>query len=1138
MKKTLHTFQSPKCSLRGTTPNGRRTLAFFGPGMFGELARALWSGLLDAARKHDVNLLYIAGDSLCHPEGFRKQANVLYDIFNPGRVDGIISWTSRLDQFVSPEEFTTFLARYSAMPMVSVGEIMEGMPSLVMDSYQGMYAAVEHLITAHGARHLAFLRGPEEHFYAQERYRAYRDALQAHHIPCDDELITPPYAWDFSYGAEAVHLLLDERGLQPGATFDAVVCVNDKMALGAIQALQVRGLRVPHDLAVTGFNDDPEGRFHTPSLSSVKAPFHELGAKAIDMLLAALAGDSVPSQVNIPARFVARQSCGCVSQAVAQASAKPHNTLRDPAGISQTAQHEELIARIVAVMEKHDETLAWVKQVLDAFFCAIEDGPSGTFVLALSEVLCRTAETGNDVARWHAAFSLLRQHVLPSLETKDALLRAEDVWQQARIEIWEAERRQQGARELLRQQQAQRLRDLSTALLTTFDVAGLMDSLFAGLPRLGIPGCYLALYDNPNAPAKGAQLMLAYNEQRRLELKNNGHHSRSFGSIPKELMFGERRSTLMVEALYFQEDQIGFVLFDVELSDGTVYEILRNEISSALQGALLVRQTQAHQAELARERDLLHTLMNSSPDYLFFKDRESRFIRTNTAHAQQLLGLPGPEEAMGKTDFDLFPQQEAQRFFDEEQRIMATGQSVVAREWALHSSTTGKVVWLSEHKVPIRDADGQVVGLVGISRDVTAQKQAEAAFAREKYIVDTFLENVPDSVYFKDRESRFIRCNQALTSAFGLSDPRDLIGKKDFDFLPEDTARQKYEQEQEIVQTGQPLLNCEEPVPNQRWSLTTKMPLRDEHGEIIGTFGISRDITDLKRAQEKLQQHAHELAEAYDEIRLLNTQLQEENLRMGAELDVSRRIQQMVLPSPQELKQTPGLDIVGYMQPAEEVGGDYYDILQKHGALSETGVASGNGVAYVGIGDVTGHGLESGVLMLMTQTAIRTLLEHGETDPVAFVTTLNRTIYQNLQRMQVDKTLTFTLIRYQDGHLNVVGQHEDVLVVRAGGRVERIDTTNLGFPVGLEQDIQQWVQEASVSLASGDGVVLYTDGITEAANAANEFYGIERLCEVVSQHWEASAETIKQAVIDDVTWHIGEQKVHDDLTLVILKQLG
>ena len=330
-------------------------------------------------------------------------------------------------------------------------------------------------------------------------------------------------------------------------------------------------------------------------------------------------------------------------------------------------------------------------------------------------------------------------------------------------------------------------------------------------------------------------------------------------------------------------------------------------------------------------------------------------------------------------------------------------------------------------------------------------------------------------------------------------------------------ARLKYEQEQQIIATGQPMLNIEEPDFGGRWALTTKMPLRDEHGEIIGTFGISRDITELKRAQDALQQ-------AYADISVLNEKLKEENVRMSAELEVARRLQQMILPTPEELNALQDLDIVGYMHPADEVGGDYYDILKEKGLL------------HIGIGDVTGHGLESGVLMMMTQTAIRTLIEHGETDPIKFVATLNRTIYKNVQRMKADKTLTFALIEYQNKQIKIVGQHEDVLVVRNNGQIEQMDTFALGFPIGLEKEIEQWVASPTVILQPGDGIVLYTDGVTEAANIRNELYGIERLCQTLREHWHRSANEIKQAVVDDVLRHIGEQKLFDDVTLVVLKE--
>ncbi|MBN1814016.1 MAG: PAS domain-containing protein, partial [Anaerolineae bacterium] len=240
-------------------------------------------------------------------------------------------------------------------------------------------------------------------------------------------------------------------------------------------------------------------------------------------------------------------------------------------------------------------------------------------------------------------------------------------------------------------------------------------------------------------------------------------------------------------------------------------------------------------AALARESELLQALLDNSPDYIFFKDRKSRFIKTNKAHAQNLLGVSDPREVVGKTDFDLYPGEEenTQRFYDEEQKLMETGEPVVGREWTVPSQATGEDVWLSEHKVPIRAETGEIVGLVCIGRDITAQKQLEiererllTALTRQQYILDTFMDNVPDQVYFKDLESRITRANRAHATKLGFSDPAEEIGKSDFDFFPEEQARVKYEQEQEIIRTGQPILNLEEPDGLGHWALTTKMPLR------------------------------------------------------------------------------------------------------------------------------------------------------------------------------------------------------------------------------------------------------------------------------------------------------------------------
>ncbi len=295
--------------------------------------------------------------------------------------------------------------------------------------------------------------------------------------------------------------------------------------------------------------------------------------------------------------------------------------------------------------------------------------------------------------------------------------------------------------------------------------------------------------------------------------------------------------------------------------------------------------------------------------------------------------------------------------------------------------------------------------------------------------------------------------------------------------------------------------------------------------QLVGiTLALANFFVLLSRSFKRMQIADQEIETANLQILQLNERLQADNIRLKSELDATRRLQQMILPKTSELESVEGLDIAGYMEPADEVGGDYYDVLNLDGKIK------------IGIGDVTGHGLESGMLMLMVQTAVRTLQEVEETNPVRFMDILNRTIYKNIQRMDSGKNLTLSLIDYSDGELKLSGQHEEVILARSNGEVELLDTTDLGFPIGLDDEIADFVSEQKVQLAAGDVAVLFTDGITEAEDIHGNLYGIEKLCEVIKQNRQLSATEIKDAVIEDVRSHIGLQQVFDDITLLVLKQ--
>jgi sigma-B regulation protein RsbU (phosphoserine phosphatase) len=304
----------------------------------------------------------------------------------------------------------------------------------------------------------------------------------------------------------------------------------------------------------------------------------------------------------------------------------------------------------------------------------------------------------------------------------------------------------------------------------------------------------------------------------------------------------------------------------------------------------------------------------------------------------------------------------------------------------------------------------------------------------------------------------------------------------------------------------------------------------DEIGVLAGSFNsMAAQLRSLVgNLEERVSERTADLVEANEEIQRLNVRLQEDNVRMESELDLTRKLQKMVLPSIAEMQQIEVLDIASYMSPATEVGGDYYDVLR-----------DGDNIK-IGIGDVTGHGLESGILMLMTQTAVRTLMNSDQQDPIQFLSILNHTVYHNLKRMGIDKNLTLSLLDYHKhenhGRVRFSGQHEHVLVLRVGGQVEMHDTIDLGFPLGLTEDISAFVNELQITLHPGDGVVLYTDGITEAENEHSEQYGLMRLCDLLSRSWHQPSDNICQQVVDDVYGYIGAAHIYDDITLLVIKQ--
>ncbi len=561
---------------------------------------ALWAGVAGAASELDVNLIFYAGGHIGAPEhDLYAQHNILYDLVAAEKVDGLLI-CGTLGNYVTTEEFQSFVDRYRPLPMVSVLRT-PGLPHVIGDSEKGMRDLVTHFIEVHGYRRIAFICGPEGSVEAAMRYRAYVDALAEHDLPLDLDLVAPG-AFAYETGIDAIRLLLDERKVE----FEAVVAANDWMAFGALEVLEERGMRVPEDIALGGFDDTREAMASRPALTTVRQPIHELGRAGVEVLLKLLAGEPVPEQTMLPTKLVVRQSCGCSDPVVAHAAVGARKRRRESLQGAVAVQREAILSEMVQAVEGPALAFSseWADRLLDAFLeemlpgsAASKPSLQGPFLLALSDVLQQVTAVGGPVSDWQTVISVMRRCLLPYLTSVAALARAEDIFSQGRVMIGRMAQWNWARQEVEDTQQAEDLGYLSGDLVAAVGTEQILDVLTHRLPRLGFSAFYLSLYDEQKRSAEWSRLALAHDSGGRVEVDADGRRFPTRQLIPDELFPQERRYTWVVESLELRENQFGYIVFE-GAQDGGIYGILARQISSALQEALLVQQLEARGIQL------------------------------------------------------------------------------------------------------------------------------------------------------------------------------------------------------------------------------------------------------------------------------------------------------------------------------------------------------------------------------------------------------------------------------------------------------------------------------------------------------------------------------------------------------------
>ena len=499
------------------------------------------------------------------------------------------------------EWFRSLQKRFPSLPMFNTARLYEGCHGTAPDSYGGMKNIIKHLIEVHGCTRIAFVRGPEDSWAANQRYLAYTDTLKECGIPIESELVTPHLAW--GDGTKALDLLIDKQLRKPKKDVQAIVGCNDTLALTVLDGLRHSGIQVPRDVAVVGFDNHAPSSYSSPPLTTAS---YSMDKYAAEMLMTLIAGKKIPEKSLTPSEVIIRRSCGCQDLHVTEAFvAEPERTGKQtkPAGLTPDQRRQIATAMVNAYSAAENKAagaFAVMEQLVDVFILTMKNTSSkedASFILALENALYQTKEDEGDLYAWQGVLSAFRREYVQFLDGKDCL-RAENLWQQSRILIELAVSRDKSYREYQNEERSRMLREIQTALLGTFSIANISKTLADNMPKLGIPSCYLALYED----SENSRMILAYKEndrkaQEKIDRSNGALRFRTKDLLP-EGMRDSGRQSFLIESLYFQDHQLGYVVFELGPVDGVLYDSLRGTISSALQGSLLLEQIQEHSRQL------------------------------------------------------------------------------------------------------------------------------------------------------------------------------------------------------------------------------------------------------------------------------------------------------------------------------------------------------------------------------------------------------------------------------------------------------------------------------------------------------------------------------------------------------------
>jgi DNA-binding LacI/PurR family transcriptional regulator/signal transduction histidine kinase len=539
-------------------------------------------GVNEAARRYDVNLIRFSYFTSYHYLKYANQAEMLFNLIEQYDLDGLIflGWTEVAGDYES------FRRHLGSLPLLSIGKSYDDIACVYFPGNDYLREVLIHLIKMHGCREIAYI-GPEN---PDSRNDVYIEVMKEHEIFKPELFVNHNDLCGISSRdrmKRAVEILLDERK----ASIDAIISPGNHETDYLMRELQIRDIKVPEDIAVISYDDADKGKFSVPQRTTVVFPWWTLGFAGCEKMVELLTKGHIPQNTLVPGRIIYRDSCGCKSSTVLKASVGRGKVSNKTLTVLNEDDKKDIIHSLNGEFTEVDINF---EKLLEAFLADYKIKSYSFFITELSMQL-RNAARNFQHTNIEEVVVAFRKRIYPYLaSSKEDILWTGNMFSKSQVLLSEKVFNMYGRAGLTEKHMTYKLQEASQDIIKDFSKESLMCSIQEGLNKLGIPSCYIFLFDdfidNENADKHifnrcNAVFKYFQGDWIRRESNETGNAKNMLEDL---FSAKDETCTLFTHYLHVTDEIIGFVMFEAGPIDEGLYQALAGHISTTLKGIALI----------------------------------------------------------------------------------------------------------------------------------------------------------------------------------------------------------------------------------------------------------------------------------------------------------------------------------------------------------------------------------------------------------------------------------------------------------------------------------------------------------------------------------------------------------------------